>query len=97
MEDDGNDTAANLFKKRVVSSQATFNSIFKKNLREDACLDISFFFYNNAIAFNVAKSEEFCRMLEKFFRHGLGFKPPFVNMVHELESSWYSWHSGPIC
>lgn len=80
-EDDGNDTPANLFKKRGVSSQATINSIFKKNLREDACLEIASFFYNNAIAFNVAKSEEFSRMLEKVSRHGLGFKPPSYDEI----------------
>ncbi|PNX74392.1 HAT family dimerization domain containing protein [Trifolium pratense] len=69
-------TPANLFKKGGVSTQATINSIFKKNLREEACLEIASFFYNNAIAFNVAKSDELQRMLEMVARHGLGFKPP---------------------
>lgn len=55
VEDDSNATPTNLSKKR--STQATINNIFKKKLREEACLEIAFFFYNNAIAFNVAKSE----------------------------------------
>lgn len=62
VEDDSNATPTNLSKKR--STQATINKIFKKKLREEACLEIVSFFYNNAIAFNVAKSEEFQRMLE---------------------------------
>ncbi|KAK2361799.1 hypothetical protein QL285_086915 [Trifolium repens] len=68
-------TPANLFKKRGVSTQAIINNIFKKNLREEACFEIASFFYNNAKAFNVAKSDEFQRMLEMVARHGLGFKP----------------------
>ncbi|XP_027356694.1 uncharacterized protein LOC113866016 [Abrus precatorius] len=51
-----------LCKKRGVGSQATINSIFKKGIREDACQAIARFFYNNAIAFNVARSEEFPAM-----------------------------------
>jgi hypothetical protein len=68
-------TPANLFK-RGVSNQATINNIFKKNLREETCLEIVSFFYNNVIAFNVAKSDEFQRMLEMVARHGFGFNPP---------------------
>ena len=51
-------TAGNLFKKRCISTQATINTIFKKNLREEACEDIASFFYNNAVPFNMARSEE---------------------------------------
>jgi hypothetical protein len=78
-------TPANLFKKRGVSTQATINNIFKKNLREEACLEIASFFYNNVIAFYVAKSDEFQRMLEMVARHGLGFKPP---SYHELKTKY---------
>jgi hypothetical protein len=84
-EEGGSDTAATLFKKRGVSTQATINSIFKKNLREEACLEIASFFYNNAIAFNVAKSDEFQKMLEMVARHGLGFKPP---SYHEIRTKY---------
>ena len=75
------ETPGNIFKKRCVSSQATINNMFKKNLREEACQEIASFFYNNAIPFNVSRSEEYTRMFEKVARHGLGFKPP---SYHEL-------------
>jgi hypothetical protein len=78
-------TPTNFFKKRGVSNQATINNIFKKNLRKEACLEIASFFYNNVIAFNVAKSDEFQRMLEMVARHGLGFKSP---SYHELKTKY---------
>ncbi|GAU30544.1 hypothetical protein TSUD_65540 [Trifolium subterraneum] len=53
-------------------------------LREEACLKIASFFYDNAIDFNVAKSDEFQRMLEMVARHGLGFKPPY----HEIRTKY---------
>ncbi|XLS45017.1 hypothetical protein HN51_001882 [Arachis hypogaea] len=59
------ETPASLFKKRGVSTQTTVNSIFKKGLREEACDKIASFIYNNAIPFNVARSEEYHSMLEK--------------------------------
>ncbi|XP_042452411.1 uncharacterized protein LOC122037026 isoform X2 [Zingiber officinale] len=73
--------SADLFKKRGVSSQTTINGIFKKNLREEACQGIASFFYNNAIPFHVAKSDEFKKMLDLVARHGIGFKPP---SYHEI-------------
>jgi hypothetical protein len=57
VEDYGNATVENIFWKRGVSSQVTIHIIFKMNMREEACLEIVSFFYNNAIAFNVGKSE----------------------------------------
>jgi hypothetical protein len=36
------DGAANLFKRK--NNQATINSIFKKSVREDACMNIASFF-----------------------------------------------------
>ncbi|XLS93649.1 hypothetical protein HN51_069657, partial [Arachis hypogaea] len=42
----------NIFKKTRISTQTTINNIFKKNLREEICLEISAFFYNNGIPFN---------------------------------------------
>ncbi|XP_068503728.1 uncharacterized protein [Phaseolus vulgaris] len=66
--------SSNIFKRK--GSQSTINAIFKKNDREDACQEIARFFYNNAIPFNVAKSEEFKRMVELIGRHGPGLKPP---------------------
>ncbi|QHO24890.1 uncharacterized protein DS421_12g376240 [Arachis hypogaea] len=47
-----------------------------EGLREEACDEIASFIYNNAIPFNVARSEEYHNMFEKVARHGLGFKPP---------------------
>uniref|UniRef100_A0A151UIM8 DUF659 domain-containing protein n=1 Tax=Cajanus cajan TaxID=3821 RepID=A0A151UIM8_CAJCA len=71
----------NIFKKRVISTQATINTMFKKGVREEACQAIARFFYNNAVPFNVAKSEEFFAMFDLVSRHGLGFKPP---SYHEI-------------
>ncbi|CAI8598816.1 unnamed protein product [Vicia faba] len=88
VEDDGNATSAKLFKKKGGSTQSTINSIFKKNLREEACIEIASFFYNNAIAFNVAKSEEFQKMLELVSRHGLGFKAP---SYHEIRTKYLKY------
>ncbi|XP_058774187.1 uncharacterized protein LOC131648448 [Vicia villosa] len=85
VEDDGNATPAKLFKKKGGSTQSTINSIFKKNLREEACDEIASFFYNNAIAFNAAKCEEFQKMFELVSRHGLGFKAP---SYHEIRTKY---------
>jgi len=71
--------SSSIFKRR--GTQTTINSIFKKSEREEACQEIALFFYNNAIPFNVAKSEEFIRMLELVAKHGPGFKPP---SYHEI-------------
>jgi hypothetical protein len=56
---DGNG-AANLFKRK--NNQTTINSIFKKCVREDACMDIASFFYSNVISFNEVKSKEVMKM-----------------------------------
>ena len=64
-----------------MSTQATINSIFKKNSREEVCENIASFFYNNAIPFNVARTEEFAKMFESVAKHGPGFKPP---SYHEI-------------
>ncbi|KAF1896197.1 hypothetical protein Lal_00027263 [Lupinus albus] len=79
------ETPAELFRKRGVGNQPTINSIFKKNLREEACQEIAAFFYNNAIAFNVANSDEFKKMFELVARHGIGFKPP---SYHEIRAKY---------
>lgn len=68
--------SGNMFKKRCFSSQPTINTVLKKGLRDDACQAIARFFYNNAISFNVARSEEFNIMCDMISRHGNGFKPP---------------------
>ncbi|XLT25059.1 hypothetical protein HN873_056351, partial [Arachis hypogaea] len=52
---------SNIFKKIRINTQTTINNIFKKNLREEVCLEISAFFYNNGIPFNVSRSEEYSR------------------------------------
>ncbi|KAI5448329.1 hypothetical protein KIW84_015670 [Lathyrus oleraceus] len=58
VEDDGNATPAKLFKKKGMSTQSTINSIFKKNLREEACLEIASFFYKDVIVFNVSLDDD---------------------------------------
>ncbi|VFQ89725.1 unnamed protein product, partial [Cuscuta campestris] len=55
--------------------------MYKKSLREDACLAISRYYFNNAIAFNTARSEEFRIMCDLIAKHGPGFKPP---SYHEI-------------
>src|SRR4051812_28474177 len=40
-----------------------------------------FIFYNNAIPFNVANSDEFKKIFGLVSRHGPGFKPP---LYHEI-------------
>ncbi|XLU33374.1 hypothetical protein S245_069440, partial [Arachis hypogaea] len=77
----GKELDGNIFKKTRISTQTTINNIFKKNLREEVCLEISTFFYKNGIPFNVSRSEEYSRMFEKAIRYGQGFKPP---SYHEL-------------
>ncbi|XLV04093.1 hypothetical protein S245_018430, partial [Arachis hypogaea] len=57
----GKELDGNIFKKTRISTQTTINNIFKKNLREEVCLEISAFFYNNGIPFNVSRSEEYSR------------------------------------
>jgi hypothetical protein len=69
-------SSGNIFKKRCFSSQPSINAVLKKGLRDDACQSIARFFYNNAIPFNVARSEEFPIMCDMISRHGNGFKPP---------------------
>ncbi|XLR27849.1 hypothetical protein HN51_041158, partial [Arachis hypogaea] len=58
---EGDTTDSNIFKKIRINTQTTINNIFKKNLREEVCLEISAFFYNNGIPFNVSRSEEYSR------------------------------------
>ncbi|XP_019179561.1 PREDICTED: uncharacterized protein LOC109174772 [Ipomoea nil] len=47
-----------------------------KELRNQVCLDIGRFFYENAIPFNVARSPSFVNMLRSVGAYGWGFKPP---------------------
>jgi hypothetical protein len=63
------DGASNLFKRK--NNQTTINSIFKKSVREDACMDIASFFYNNVIPFNAVKREEFMKMCASIALHGM--------------------------
>ncbi|ESW33617.1 hypothetical protein PHAVU_001G085000 [Phaseolus vulgaris] len=71
--------SSSIFKRR--GSQSTIDSIFKKSEREDTCQQIVLFFYNYAIAFNVARSEEFTKVVEMIAKQGLGIKPP---SYHEI-------------
>ncbi|GAU45878.1 hypothetical protein TSUD_401040 [Trifolium subterraneum] len=82
-----------LFKKGLTTRQTTINGAFKKDIREDACKDISLFFYNNAIPFNVAKSDEYVRMFDSVAKHGLGFKPP---SYHEIRVKYLDFYYGEI-
>ncbi|XLS81037.1 hypothetical protein HN51_046868 [Arachis hypogaea] len=77
----GKELEENIFKKTCISTQSTINNIFKKNLREEVCLEIIVSFYNNGIPFNVSRSEEYTRIFKKAVRYRIGFKPP---SYHEL-------------
>ncbi|VFQ82895.1 unnamed protein product [Cuscuta campestris] len=78
---------SNTFSKKRATNQSTINSMYKKSLREDACLAISRYYFNNAIAFNTARSEEFRIMCDLIAKHGPGFKPP----VHYLSMRCFIW------
>ncbi|XP_061356331.1 uncharacterized protein LOC133300758 [Gastrolobium bilobum] len=67
---------SDIFKKSRTSHPITLNSIFKKNLREEACLDICTAMYNNEIPFNFVNIDDFKKMCESIAKHGPGFKPP---------------------
>jgi len=71
-----NPNGRNIFKNR----QVVIN-MFKKGLREEACQAIFRFFYNNAIPFNMAKSEEFTAMFDLVSRYDLGFKPSSYHVI----------------
>jgi len=66
----------NMFKERCFISQPNINTVLKKGIRNYAMQAIARFFYNNAIPFNVARSEEFNIICDMISRHGNGFKPP---------------------
>ena len=67
------------------TNQATMNQFLKKELREDGCQAIAWFFYTSAIPFNCVKNPEFAKMVEAIARHGIGFKPP---SYHELRETY---------
>ncbi|KAF1885331.1 hypothetical protein Lal_00029220, partial [Lupinus albus] len=71
----------NLFKRKGISTQVTINNMFKKGIKEEVNQAIARCFYNNAIPFNVARSDEYFEMFELVAKHGPGFKPP---SYHEI-------------
>ncbi|KAF1883279.1 hypothetical protein Lal_00030385, partial [Lupinus albus] len=66
----------NIFKRKGINTQVTINNMFKKGIKEEANQVIARCFYNNAISFNVARSDEYFEMFELVMKHGSGFKPP---------------------
>jgi hypothetical protein len=83
-----------LFKRGLTTArQTTINGAFKKEVREDACKDIALFFYNNAIPFNVARSDEYLKMFDNVVKHGIGFKPP---SYHEVRAKYLDYFYGEI-
>ncbi|CAJ2670809.1 unnamed protein product [Trifolium pratense] len=75
------------------AKQSTINGAYKKETREDACKDIALFFYNNAIPFNVARSDEYLKMFDNVTKHGIGFKPP---SYHEIRVKYLDHYYGEI-
>ncbi|XP_058775073.1 uncharacterized protein LOC131649323 [Vicia villosa] len=86
---------SNMFKKRGVgvTSQATINNIWKKEMREDACKAIALCIYNNAIPFNISNNEEWKTMFELVAKHGPGFKPP---SNYEVRGKYLNFHMNRI-
>ncbi|XP_045802765.1 uncharacterized protein LOC123896422 [Trifolium pratense] len=84
-----------LFNRRLIkATQTTINGAFKKEIREDACKDILlFFFYNNDISFNVARSDQYIKMFDFVAKHGLGFKPL---SYHEIRVKYLDFYYGEI-
>ncbi|KAK1568627.1 hypothetical protein Q3G72_026912 [Acer saccharum] len=58
-----------------------------KEARENTCLDMAEFFYENGLAFNVASSPSFVKMLRLAGSYERGLKPP---TAHELSTSLLS-------
>ncbi|KAK3225991.1 hypothetical protein Dsin_005853 [Dipteronia sinensis] len=56
----------------------------EKEARENTCLDIADFFYENGLAFNVASSPSFVKMLRSVGNYGRGLKSP---TAYELSTS----------
>ncbi|KAK1565650.1 hypothetical protein Q3G72_031716 [Acer saccharum] len=56
----------------------------EKEARENTCMDIADFFYENGLAFNVASSPSFTKMLRSVGSYGRGLKPP---TAYELSTS----------
>ncbi|RHN50129.1 putative ribonuclease H-like domain-containing protein [Medicago truncatula] len=70
------------FKRRRVGSEASVvDEKNEKTSREEACQAIARFFYNNAIPFAAAQSDEFKTMFDLVSRQGEGFKPPSYDEI----------------
>lgn len=84
----------NMFKRGLTTmKQSTINGVWKKEDRENACKAIALFFYNNAIPFNVARSDEYLKMFELVAKHGIGFKPPSYD---EIRNKYLNYFYGEI-
>jgi len=57
--------------------------LLKKDIREEACRQITRFFYTSAIPFNCVKNPEFLKILELVAKHGPCFKPPSYHDIRE--------------
>ena len=64
-------------------TQSTINHMFKKDLREEVCQQISKFFYTSAIPFNCVKNPEFVKMCQLIGKFGIGLKPPSYHEIRE--------------
>ncbi|XP_065856458.1 uncharacterized protein [Euphorbia lathyris] len=82
--------------------QTTINDACKKELRERACLDITKWMYDAAIAFNAVKYPSFDVMVESIGEYGIGMKAPsyhevrvpFLNkVVNEVKDSMKSYEA----
>jgi hypothetical protein len=62
-------------------SQTTVNQFYKKQEREEVCIQICRFFYTSAISFNGVKNPEFIKMVQMIGQYGKNLKPP---SYHEI-------------
>lgn len=55
----------------------------KKDIRDDAAMDIAWFLYENALPFDVVRSPSYLRMCESISKHGPGFQPATYHEVRD--------------
>jgi len=65
------------------STQTTLNQFLERDIREEACWQITRFFYTSAIPFNCVKNPEFLKALELVVKHEPSFKPSTYHDIRE--------------
>lgn len=74
-------------------TQTTLNAHWKKNDREEVCMDIARFWYANALAFNCIKCPYFAKMMDSVAKYGIGLKLP---SYHEIRNTFLQKEVGLV-